>query len=151
MPKLWTKDKEIEFFEYSSNFATTEQLFYFGEDSRYYAYWPKKYKGKKTTLQSRNSLIGNFTEKFSVDLFQDFAKSKNLFAIQGAICNEIGLSSKSPADVVLCRENKIEQRVQDIVAIFEVKMSIVWNWELRNRRLIFLGDFKTHKGNPVTI
>jgi hypothetical protein len=36
----------------------------------------------------------------------------------------------------------------DIAAIFEVKMSVVWNWELRNNKLICLGDFKTHKGNP---
>lgn len=148
MPELWSKKKEIEFFRESSKFATPEQLFYLGDDSRYYAYWPKVYEGKKTTLQSRNALIGNFTEKFSVDLLQDFAKSKNLFAVQGAICNEIGLSSQSPADVVLCRTRHREQKVSDIVAIFEVKMSIVWNWEFKNNQLICLGDFKTHKGNP---
>ena len=27
-------------------------------------------------------------------------------------------------------------------------MSIVWNWELKDNRLICLGDFRTHKGNP---
>ena len=137
MPELWTKKKEIEFFQKSSKFATPEQLFYLGDDSRYYAYWPKVYEGKKTTLQSRNALIGNFTEKFSVDLLQDFAKSKNLFAVQGAICNEIGLSSQSPADVVLCRTRHREQKASDIVAIFEVKMSIVWNWELKNNQPIW--------------
>jgi len=112
MPELWTKEKEIQFFKEAGNFATPEQLFYVADDSRYYAYWPKSYKGKKTTLQSRNALIGNFTEKFSVDLLQDFANST------------------------------------DIKAIFEVKMSVVWNWELRDNQLICLGDFKTHKGNP---
>jgi len=71
MPDLWTKEKEIEFFNDARKFASSEQLFYFGSDSRYYAYWPKSYKGKKSTLQSRNSLIGNFTEKYSVDLLQD--------------------------------------------------------------------------------
>ena len=70
MLNLWTKDKEIGFFNESSKFATPEQLFYVNDDSRYYAYWPKSYKGKKTTLQSRNALIENFTEKFSVDLLQ---------------------------------------------------------------------------------
>ena len=149
MPELWTKEKEIQFFKEAGNFATPEQLFYVADDSRYYAYWPKSYKGKKTTLQSRNALIGNFTEKFSVDLLQDFANSQGLYAVQGAICNEIGLSPQSPADVVLCcKSRQRKQRANDIAAIFEVKMSIVWNWELRNNRLICMGDFKTHKGNP---
>ena len=38
MPDLWTKEKEIEFFQDSAKFATPEQLFYLGDDSRYYAY-----------------------------------------------------------------------------------------------------------------
>jgi len=148
MPDFWTKEEEIEFFNDSKNFATPEQLFYFGDDSRYYAYWPKSYKGKKSTLQSRNALIGNFTEKYSADLLQEFARSKGLYAVQGAICNEIGLTPQSPADVVLCKNRQREQRAKDIAAIFEVKMSVVWNWELKDNKLICLGDFKTHQGNP---
>ncbi|MEA3224137.1 MAG: hypothetical protein U9P49_13375 [Thermodesulfobacteriota bacterium] len=148
MPELWTKEKEFEFFNKSRKFASPEQLFYLGDDSRYYAYWPKSYKGKKSTLQSRNALIGNFTEKYSVDLLQKFAKSKGLYAVQGAICNEICLTAQSPADVVLCKSRQREQAAKNIAVIFEVKMSIVWNWELRNDELICLGDFKTHKGNP---
>jgi len=148
MPDLWTKNKEIEFFTESQKFATPEQLFYLGDDSRYYAYWPKSYGGKKTTHQSRNALIGNFTEKYSVDLLQGFANSQNLYAVQSVICKEIGLSAQSPADVALCKSKKREQTVSDIKEIFEVKMSIVWNWELKDNRLICLGDFRTHKGNP---
>ncbi|MFH1422943.1 MAG: hypothetical protein ABIH42_09570 [Planctomycetota bacterium] len=47
MPKLWSKENESQFFEEANNFATREQLFYKSDDSRYYAYWPKSYKGKK--------------------------------------------------------------------------------------------------------
>lgn len=148
MPDLWTKDKEIEFFTESKKFATSEQLFYVGDDLRYYAYWPKSYKGKKSTLQSRNALIGNFTERYSVDLLQEFAYSQKLFAVQSVICDEIGLSAQSPADVALCKTRQREQQIYNIKAIFEVKMSIVWNWELRDSKLICLGDFRTHKGNP---
>ena len=149
MKDLWTKKNEIDFFNDARKFVSKEQLFYFGEDSRYYAYWPKSYKGKKATLQSRNSLIGNFTEKFCVDLLQNIARSRNYYAIQGGICNEIGLSSQSPGDVVFSRKNnEREQNVEDITAIFEVKMSIVWNWELKKNRLICLGDFKSHRGTP---
>lgn len=148
MLNLWSKDKEIEFFREARKFASPEQLFYFGDDSRYYAYWPKSYKGKKTTLQSRNSLIGNYTEKFSVDLLKEYSLSKGYHAIQGAICNEIGLTSQSAADVAICKVNQREQESDNIIAIFEVKMSIVWNWELKNDRLDCLGDFRTHAGNP---
>jgi len=126
MPELWTKQKEIEFFNEASKFAAPEQLFYFGNDSRYYAYWPKSYKGIKSTLQSRNALIGNFTEKYSVDLLQEFAISKGLHAVQGVICNEIGLTVQSPCDVALCKKRQREQSAKNITAIFEVKMSIVW-------------------------
>lgn len=148
MPDLWTKEKEIEFFTGSRSFATAEQLFYLGDDNRYYAYWPKSYKGRKSTLQSRNSLIGNFTEKFSVDLLQEFAESKGLYAVQSVVCDEIGLTNRSPADVAICTSRNTVQRAENIFALFEVKMSIVWNWELSNDNLICLGDYKTHKGNP---
>ena len=148
MPELWTKEKEKEFFTESRSFATVEQLFYFGDDTRYYAYWPKTYTGRKSTLQSRNSLIGNFTEKYSVDLLQEFAQSKGLFAVQGVVCDEIGLSNRSPADVAICTSRNTVQRPENIKALFEVKMSVVWNWELINNELVCLGDYKSHKGNP---
>ena len=149
MPELWTKEKEIEFFRQAlENFAEPEQLFYISDDGKYYAYWPKCYKGKKSTLQSRNALIGNFTEKYCVDLLYDFARNHNLYAVQGVICKEIGLTPKSPSDVALCKVKKREQKVEAIVAIFEIKMSIVWNWEYRNGELICIGNYKTHQGNP---
>ncbi len=62
MPTLWNKNQEINFFTEAREFASPEQLFYQSDDGHYYAYWPKSYKGKKTTLQRRNALIGNYTE-----------------------------------------------------------------------------------------
>jgi len=149
MAELWTKNKEIEFFRKAlENFVELEQLFYISDDDKYYAYWPKSYKGKKSTLQSRNALIGNFTEKYSVDLLHNFAQRQGLYAVQGVICKEIGLTPQSPSDVAICKVKKREQIAEDIVAIFEVKMSIVWNWEYRNGELICRGDYRTHQGNP---
>jgi len=63
MKTLWNKKQEEDLFIKSLEFATLEQLFYQADNNRLYAYWPKGYKGTKTTLQSRNSLIGSFTEK----------------------------------------------------------------------------------------
>ena len=152
MSELWSKNTEIDFFTSSRKFATPEQLFYISNNNKYYAYWPKSYKGKKSTLQSRNSLIGNFTEKYSVDLLQKFASRHNWFAIQGVVCDKISLSRQSAADVAICKTNNIVQKPEDILMIFEVKMSIVWNWELlkstKDEKLICLGDYKSHKGNP---
>ena len=149
MSELWNKDVEKRFFSESVKFATPEQLFYITDKNRYLAYWPKGYDGKKSTLQSRNALIGNFTEKWTTDLIQAVVKDKGLFAVQGAICDEIALTNMSPADVVISRNKNINQQVEDIVAIIEVKMSIVWNWELQGgKTLSCIGDYKTHQGNP---
>lgn len=152
MVDLWNKNTEIEFFKRARKFASPEQLFYKNPEGKYLAYWPKDYKGKKTTLQSRNSLIGNFTEKWSVDILKNFAKEKGLFAVQGVVCEEIGLTKQSPADVALCKTNEVIQKVENIVMIFEVKMSVVWNWNLTKdsgkEELKCIGDFTSHQGNP---
>ncbi len=152
MENLWNKDVETKFFNESIEFATPEQLFYVTNDSRYVAYWPKGYQGEKSTLQSRNSLIGSFTEKWTTDLLQKVVKDNGLFAVQGAICEEIALTNMSPADVVISKTKRINQEPEDILAIFEVKMSIVWNWEYKGNNssmiLTCTGDYKTHQGNP---
>ena len=149
MQNLWNQEVERSFFEKSmQGFASPEQLFYLANDDRFLAYWPKGYKGKKSTLQSRNSLIGRFTETWINELIQNCVKAQNLFAVQGAVCEEIELTGKSPADVVIARKKSIHLNPEDIVVIFEVKMSVVWNWELKNNELICLGDYKTHQGNP---
>jgi len=148
MSSLWSQATEKEFFTKALKFASKEQLFYKTDKKKYVAYWPRGYEGEKTTLQSRNSLIGNFTEKWSLDLIIKYAKSKGYFALQGVICEEIGLTNMSPADVAICKKNSTIQNAEDIVAIFEVKMSVVWNWEYLDGELIELGDFTRHQGNP---
>ncbi len=55
-------------------------------------------------------------------------------------------------DVAICKTDSIVQGPENIIAIFEVKMSVVWNWELFNigskHSLKCVGDFRTHRGNP---
>lgn len=152
MNNLWNQDIERKFFTESRTFASPEQLFYITENDKYFAYWPKNYKGKKSTLQSRNSLIGKFTEKWAKDLISNFAKKNNLYAIQDVVCEEIGLPNISSADVALCKTKDKIQKPDNIIIVFEVKMSIVWNWQLdieaRKEKLICLGDYTSHQGNP---
>jgi len=153
MKPLWSKEQEIDFFVSSRKIATPEQLFYHSDDGRYLAYWPKEYKGKKTTLQSRNAFIGSYTEKWCSELLGDFAEKNGGYVLQDVICDEIELTKKSPADVALCRTKDIVQRAENIILILEVKMSVVWNWELRKsggkEGLTCLGDYESHKGNLI--
>src|SRR3990167_3924907 len=145
MNKLWSKDCEKDFFLKSMEFATPEQLFYVTKDQKYCAYWPKKYGDIKNTLQSRNSLIGNYTEKWGVELFKEIAEKLKAFSVQGVVYEEIGLSRQSAADVAICRTKDIVQKPENILMIFEIKMSIAWNWELKKvgkgNDLVCLGDY----------
>jgi len=72
--KLWSREIEKKFFEENLKRISINNLFYKSEDGNYYAFWPKTYVGKKSTLQSRNSYVGKYTEKFVLNLFSDFAK-----------------------------------------------------------------------------
>lgn len=149
---LWNKNTEIRFFEESlKSFASPEKLFYETDDKKLLAYWPRGYKGKKNTLQSRNTLIGNFTEKWTTDLIQNIVNDKGYYAVQTAFCEEIDLKKRSEADVVIAKK-KSNLTPEDILLIIEVKMSIVWNWEFRDtpsgKQLVCIGDYKTHQGQP---
>jgi hypothetical protein len=150
MPILWNQNQEKDFFIKSLEFATPEQLFYITKNKKYLAYWPQNYDGKKTTLQSRNSLIGSYTEKWATDLFNETAKMVGGYAVQGVVAEEIGLTNQSPADVAVCKTKDVIQKPENILMIIEVKMSVVWNWEFipATKNLVCIGDYKTHQGNP---
>jgi hypothetical protein len=147
---LWSKEEERQFFLKTLEIATPEQLFYVAENGRYLAYWPKGYKGRKTTLQSRNSFIGSFTEKWVKELLTPLARKFNAYAVHNVVCEDIGLSERSPADVAIVKTNQQHQSPQNILLIVEVKMSIVWNWEYdpNTAELKCIGDYSTHQGNP---
>ena len=147
---LWNKDEEYKFFKKTLEIATPEQLFYLTEDGKYLAYWPKNYKGKKTTLQSRNAFIGSYTEKWVKELLTPIAKEFDAYAIHNVVCEEIGIGERSPADVAIVKTPYRIQKPDNILLIVEVKMSIVWNWEFypETGEIICIGDYTTHQGNP---
>ena len=150
--KLWDKNVEKQFFKEALNFASLDQLCYKTEDNQLLAFWPKGYKGKKSTLQTRNSLIGSYTEKWTRDLIQHSVKNLGLYAIQDAVCDEFDLSSKSPADVVISNLDDTNLSPENIKLIIEVKMSLTWNWELKKLndtlKVNCLGSYKDHSGVP---
>ncbi|WP_456325436.1 hypothetical protein [Desulfonauticus submarinus] len=147
---LWTKDVERKFFQDTLNITTPEKLFYITQDGNFVAYWPKGYKGKKETLQSRNAFIGNYTEKWTRELLEKIISPFNAFAVQGVVCEEIGLSKRSPADIAICKTKEVIQKAENILMLIEIKMSIVWNWKFdpQTRELKCIGDYTTHQGNP---
>ncbi len=149
---LWDKNCERMFFEKFLLEHSPDELFYYTKDNEYYAYWTKSYKGRKYTLQSRNAFIGDYTEEFVQNLLNDYARNIDCYAVRKVICKEIELSKDSPADVAICKENKQEQKPENIKLIIEVKMSLVWNWQLitseNGVRIRYVGDYNTHKGKP---
>lgn len=148
--RLWSRNQEKIFFEKSRNFASYDQLFYRTNDERYVAYWPKGYDGPKSTLQARNSLIGNYTEKWVSDLIKHVLEDRNLYVVQQAQIPAIGISRKSPADIAIATKNKKVLMPDEVKLIFEVKMSLVWNWEydVQTSHIREIGDYRTHQGRP---
>ena len=146
---LWNNDTEIQFFtEALKNFASPEQLFY-NLQGGYYAYVPEGADAEGQTLQSRNSLIGQFTEKWSKTLFEPIAEQLGLFAVNSVVCEELGLTRQSIADLAFCTTNKTTQQPENIKLLFEIKMSVVSNYKFtQSKKVDFVGDYKQHKGNP---
>lgn len=146
---LWNEDIEISFFEQAiKNFASVEQLFY-KLSSNYYAYIPKGMSAENRAMQNRNSLIGSFTEKWCRNLIEPIAKKHGLYVVNSAVCEQIGLTRQSPADLVISKRNTIKQEVGDIKVIFEIKMSIVSNYEYCiDNKIRCVGNYKSHKGVP---
>ena len=146
---LWNNDTEIQFFtEALKNFASPEQLFYKLQDG-YFAYVPKRSGAEGQTLQSRNSLIGQFTEKWCRTLFEPIANKLELFAVNGVVCEELGLTRQSSADLAFCTTSSVNQQAENIKLLFEIKMSVVSNYKFAHPNIIdFVGDYKQHKGNP---
>lgn len=145
---LWNNNVEIEFFNESlKKFASKEKLFY-NLNGEYFAYIPKDMAKQNLTLQSRNSLIGHFTETWAKNVLSPIAKKFNLFALNNVICEEIGLTKQSSADIAFCKTPDTNQKADNIKIIFEVKMSIISNYKIENNKIICIGDYKTHCGNP---
>jgi hypothetical protein len=123
--------------------------FFYSLKSGKFAYVPKDCDTVGQTLQSRNSLIGQFTETWTKMLFAPIARKFDLFAVNSVECPEIGLPRRSEADLAFCKTDSNLQVAQNIKLIFEIKMSIVSNYKYTEPNLIdFIGDYKTHQGIP---
>ena len=133
-----------------------EDLFYTFEKGLFaYKPNPKEIKtGKKIgkhVLQSRNPLIGSYTECWCRKFFTNIAQGRGWDAVNGVVCSKLGLSQESPADLAFCTKGTkggVEQDPKNIKLIFEVKMSIVNNYQLVDKHAKFCGDYRKHEGRP---
>lgn len=149
MGSLWSDEVEVNFFRQClSNFSTPNKIFYTVE-GEYYSYIPKASRNTGQVLQSRNSLIGSFTEKWCYDLIAPIAKKFGWYAVSDMECEELGLGKHSGADLAICAEPAKVQKPENIKLIFEIKMSIVSNYRLvSDSNIEFVGDYTTHRGQP---
>jgi len=77
------------------------------------------------------------------------AKEFGLYAVNSVVCDKIGLTKQSSADLAFCTTEHTVQRPENIKLIFEIKMSVVSNYQFTQPNNIeFIGDYKQHKGNP---
>ena len=145
---MWSINDEVTFFNDAINLASIESLMV-NVKGRYYAFQPKNDDARVNTPQSRNSFIGATTERWCKKLFSSIARQNNLYAVNGVVCEEIGLSRQSSADLALCTSPNTIQKPENIKIIFEIKMGIVNNYLYNdNADFEFCGDYTTHKGNP---
>ena len=149
---FWNNNTEIQFFnEALKNFASPEQLFYHLKEG-YFAYVPKGSDAEGKTLQSRNSLIGQYTEKWCKTILEPIAKELGLCAVNSVVCEELGLSKQSSADLAFCTTNNAFQKSENIKLIFEIKMSVVSNYKVTHpNKIEYIGDYKQHKGSPALL
>ena len=148
---MWTNDTEIQFFRDALKIATPDKLFY-RLNEIYYAFVPKKISGLGATLQSRNSHIGNFAEKWAKDFFTPIAGKFGLHAVNTMRCDALGLTAKSEADLAFCTTEAKIQKPQNIKLIFEIKMSVVSNYQyIAPDTINYVGDYNSHKGIPALL
>lgn len=146
---LWNINDEIDFFKNAlHSFASKEKLFYRVND-KYYSYFPKTANQDGQTLNARNALIGHYTEKWCQKLLSPIAAEFGLYAVNGVVCEEIALIKNSAADLAFCTTPENIQKPENIKLIFEIKMSIVSNYQYySDSEICYVGDYTTHKGNP---
>ena len=146
---MWSIQDEVNFFKKSLSITDIDRLMYCIKE-KYYAFAPKGGSIDNATIQSRNGILGSYTEKWARHFFYNVATENHLKAINGVICPEIGLTSRSSADLAFCTKDGVMQRPEDIKLIFEIKMGIVNNYTYNTLTTEFeyIGDYKTHEGNP---
>ena len=148
--RLWSKNIEKIFFNKYKDSTLKRELFHETKSGEYVAYWPKTYIGAKKVLSSRNLLIRKYIQNWVCELLKHMFEEEHLYVIQQAQIPLIGISHKSSADIVIATKNKKILMPDEVKLIFELKMSIVWNWKYSPDldEVVEIGDYRSHQGKP---
>ena len=104
-------------------------------------------------FNQRNAIVADATERFALQLFQSVVNNSSalngkFFVKRSVECPQLELRGRTKADLAILDKN-LEGPVilERIKCIFEVKMSIIWNWSERDRGQP-LADYDSHAGRP---
>ena len=78
-------------------------------------------------------------------------KNDGLYYIKQTHIPLIVTTHNSPADIVISKTNRKVLMPDEVKLIFEVKMSLVWNWQYDEAtgNVKEIGDYRTHQGRPI--
>jgi hypothetical protein len=104
-------------------------------------------------FNQRNAIVADATERFALQLFQSVVNGSSIlkgsfFVKRNVECPQLELRNRTKADLAILDKN-LDGPVtpERIKCIFEVKMSIIWNWSGTDRRQP-LADYDSHAGRP---
>ena len=106
-----------------------------------------------SSFNHRNAPVANETEKFALRLIQRAIDecpelAGRYFAKRGVICRPLGLKGNSGADVAILNRDLDGQVPLNVIAcLFEIKMSVIWNWH-GNDLTSPIADYDSHGGRP---
>ena len=104
-------------------------------------------------FNQRNAIVADATERFTLQLFQSIVNGPGtlkgrFFVKRNVECPQLELRNRTKADLaILDRDVDGPVTPEQIKCIFEVKMSIIWNWSETDRRQP-LADYDSHAGRP---
>ncbi len=104
-------------------------------------------------FNQRNALVADNTERFAVTLF-DYVINHSphlmgkFFVKRNVECRQLELSGRTKADIAILNQDIDTPVLPEMIeCIFEVKMSLIWNWSETNRERP-LADYDRHAGRP---
>lgn len=103
------------------------------------------------TPQGRNNPISNYTEQFACNCINEVLQDTEFDdyeAKRKVICQDLGLGSRTEADIAIVKKGNSSRiyKLDDIKIVFEVKMSLVWNWEPPKNKPKLIADYDRHNG-----
>ena len=106
-----------------------------------------------SAFNQRNAVVADATERFAAQLFTQAVGtapelSGKFFVKRNVVCPQLELQGATAADMaILDRDITGPVPPANIKCIFEVKMSLIWNWAEGNKSHP-LADYDAHAGRP---